>query len=106
MQVEVMRTIASRLLRIVGSGTFSTLSLYGAHQIKAFMTISFCCKGSAQAETTVIPSVLARNLGVAAPSSTPEIPRDHARDDGACNFSFTLSFALPGARSAGLAENG
>src|SRR3954453_23865394 len=42
MQVEVMRTIASRLLRILGSGTRSTLTLYGAHQIKAFiMTGSF-----------------------------------------------------------------
>src|SRR5437773_2200158 len=41
MQVEVMRMIASRRLRIFGSGTFSTFTLYGAHQTSAFMTTSF-----------------------------------------------------------------
>src|SRR3954469_16193634 len=41
MQVEVIRTMASRPLRIVGSGTSSTFTLYGAHQTNAFMTGSF-----------------------------------------------------------------
>src|SRR3954462_10388297 len=40
MQVEVMRTIASRGLRILGSGTFSTFTLYGLHQVTAFMTFA------------------------------------------------------------------
>src|SRR5215212_10962235 len=37
MQVDVIRTIASRRLRIFGSGTSSTFTLYGAHQTTAFM---------------------------------------------------------------------
>src|SRR3954464_12878723 len=37
MQVEVMRTIASRGLRILGSGTLSTLTEYLPHQVTAFM---------------------------------------------------------------------
>src|SRR4051794_26775833 len=37
MQVEVMRTMASRRLRIFGSGTRSTDTLYGAHQMSAFI---------------------------------------------------------------------
>ena len=41
MQVEVMRTIASRRLMIFGSGTFSTFTLYGAHQTRAFIVKSF-----------------------------------------------------------------
>src|SRR4051794_16015164 len=41
MQVDVTRTMASRLLRIFGSGTFSTCTLYGAHQVNAFISVSF-----------------------------------------------------------------
>src|SRR3954452_21234404 len=41
MHVDVMRTIASRLFRIFGSGTRSTATLYGAHQINAFIMIEF-----------------------------------------------------------------
>src|SRR3954471_1170122 len=37
MHVDVIRTIASRLFRIFGSGTSSTLTLYGAHQTSAFI---------------------------------------------------------------------
>src|SRR4051812_6188442 len=37
MQVEVSLTMASRRLRILGSGTRSTDTLYGAHQISAFI---------------------------------------------------------------------
>src|SRR3954468_12140961 len=39
MQVEVMRTMASRRLRIFGSGTRSTFTVYGAHQMVAFIMI-------------------------------------------------------------------
>src|SRR4051794_31169274 len=38
-QVDVIRTMASRRLRILGSGTRSTFTLYGAHQIAAFIMI-------------------------------------------------------------------
>src|SRR5688572_17601802 len=40
MQVEVIRTMASRRLRIFGSGTRSTDTLYGAHQMSAFIMMS------------------------------------------------------------------
>src|SRR3712207_4714668 len=40
MQVEVIRTMASRRLRILGSGTRSTFTLYGAHQMVAFIMTS------------------------------------------------------------------
>src|SRR4051794_21529245 len=39
MQVDVIRTMASRRLRIFGSGTRSTFTLYGAHQMAAFIMI-------------------------------------------------------------------
>src|SRR4051812_42163350 len=39
--VDVSLMIASRLLRIFGSGTRSTFTLYGAHQINAFIMIQF-----------------------------------------------------------------
>src|SRR4051812_37160017 len=38
MHVDVIRTIASRGLRIVGSGTLSTLTFRVPHQVTAFMT--------------------------------------------------------------------
>src|SRR3982751_1039838 len=37
MQVDVIRAIASRRFKIFGSGTRSTATLYGAHQINAFI---------------------------------------------------------------------
>src|SRR3954471_13594022 len=37
MQVGVIRTMASRRLRILGSGTRSTFTVYGAHQMVAFI---------------------------------------------------------------------
>jgi hypothetical protein len=41
MQVLVIRTMASRGLRIVGSGTFSTFIFSTPIQHTAFMTLSF-----------------------------------------------------------------
>jgi hypothetical protein len=41
MQVDVIRTIASRGLMIFGSGTLSTLTLYVPHQVTAFMMNSY-----------------------------------------------------------------
>src|SRR2546423_13620930 len=41
MAVDVIRTIASRLLRVLGSGAFSTFTLYGAHHTRAFIAGSF-----------------------------------------------------------------
>src|SRR4051812_35245926 len=46
MQVDVMRTMASRRLRIFGSGTRSTFTLYGAHQISAFIMIELSFRAS------------------------------------------------------------
>src|SRR4051812_4871232 len=83
MHVEVMRTIASRGLRILGSGTFSTFTLYGLHQVTAFMmfapsvgvVVVLSWRGC---RALAIPSITGRGRARVTCSSSPSARRFHA----------------------------
>src|SRR3954453_2462166 len=84
MQVDVIRTMASRRLRILGSGTRSTFTVYGAHQMAAFIMVESFQRTERHARG-------ARELG-SGEQRTPLI--------------FGVRLALAGAGAVGLADDG